>query len=170
MQPEVRRGRPPKNLPVTEEPKGRARMSRDALLSMERKRRDTLDVLGRRLGVNKDILDLENFRYRWINDDGVSRMHQMTALRDWHIVRKNGDIIADKDSDLGDAVSTVTGALANGQPQRSYLACKPRKWFDDDQKKKQDDLDEQVAMLERGLSRTGEHQADYIPHGGINLK
>jgi hypothetical protein len=166
MQPDMteqtRRGRPPKS-------EGRARTSRDELLSMERKRRDDLDVLGRRLGVDPKILDLQNFRYRWINDDGVSRLFQMTENRDWHIVRKNGDIIADKDSDLGDAVSTVTGVLPNGQQQRTYLACKPRKWFDEDQKRKQDDLDEQLANLTRGLDRAGGEQADYIPHGGINL-
>jgi len=159
MQPEVRRGRPPKQV----------REPRAPEITRERRRRADLETVGRRLGVNPDILDLENYTYRWINDDQVTRLYQLTELDDYDIVMKNGNSVADKDSDLGEAVSTVTGVLPNGQQQRTYLARKPRKWYEADEKRKQDDLDEQLARLKRGHSREGEAQADYIPHGGINL-
>ena len=52
---------------------------------------------------------------------------------------------------------------------RSYLCRKLRQFYDEDQKMKQTDLDEQLAQLRRGNTAAGEGQGDYVPNGGIRI-
>jgi hypothetical protein len=134
----------------------------------ERRRRNDIETVGRRLAVDTSKLDFARFTYRFIND-APARLFQKTQQDDWDIVRTNGETIKSDSSDLGDAVSVVVGAKEDGSAMRSYLCRKLRKYYEEDEKKKQSELDEQLTQLRRGNSAAGELQGDYIPTGGIKI-
>lgn len=140
---------------------------RDATEARRRKQRGSA-VIGKRLGVNKTLLDFERYVYRWIND-APARIMAMTKDDDWDIVRQGGDIVKDDNADLGDAVAQVVGTKPDGSAMMAYLCRKPRKFYDEDQADKQAALDEQLAQMKRGLGRDGSAQGDYVPHSGISL-
>lgn len=146
----------------------RARRSRSDEELPARRRRQDIDMVGKRLAVNTSLLDYDRFSYRFIND-APARLFKMTQQDDWDIVKQNGEIVKNDSTDLGDAVSVVVGTKPDGSPLRSYLCRKLRKFYDEDQKKKQTDLDEQLAQLRRGNTKAGDLQGDYVPSGGIRI-
>lgn len=147
---------------------GRGRRARhDEELPARRKRTD-IDMTGKRLAVRTDMLDLEKYVYRWMNDTDV-RLFRMTKQDDWDVVKQDGQVVKDDNSDLGDAVSVPVGTKPDGSPLRAYLCRKLRRFYDDDQKMKQTELDEQLSRLRTGNSATGEAQGDYVPNGGIRI-
>ena len=148
-QPETRRGRPPKE-------------------ERRRKSRDSAELTGRRLGVNKSALDFDRFAYRWINDS-MSRVRALTKEDDWDIVTQSGGVVKEDGSDMGEAVSQIVGTAPDGSALRAYLCRKPRRFYDEDQAGKKSDLDVQLENLKRGLSREGTSQSDYVPSGGIQI-
>src|SRR6056297_1336237 len=126
----------------------------------ERRRRNDIDTVGKRLGVNRNILDFGKFEYRWVND-APARVFQMTEQDDWDIVKPDGGaIVKDDNTDLGNAVSVVVGTQPDGSPLRAFLCRKPKQWYSDDQKQKQTDLDEQLAQMRRGNDAKGGAQGD----------
>jgi hypothetical protein len=133
-----------------------------------RRRRDDLDLVGRRLAVNRAMLDHGRFEYRYVNDD-PARLHRFTVQDDWDVVSNDGGIVKADATDMGDAVSVVVGTKPDGSPLRAYLCRKPKKFYDEDQRKKQTELDEQLKRLRNGKSAEGEAQGDYIPRGGISI-
>jgi hypothetical protein len=147
-------------------------MQREIRTEREAPKRRRVDgnegVSGQRLPVKTSLLDYEAFAYRWINDDEV-RLFQKTKQDDYDIMKNNGEVVNGANTDLGDAISVIVGTKPDGSARRAFLCRKPRKFYDDDQKKKAEDLDEQLARLRRGDSRTGEAQGDYVPSGGIRI-
>lgn len=138
-------------------------------LGERRRKRDlTATTGGKNLGINPDVVDMENYVYRFVNDS-PARIHAMTKQDDWDIVTNDGGKVKPDATDLGDAVSVVVGANKDGSPLRAYLCRKPRKWYDEDQKQKQTELDAQLQQLRRGRSARGEVQGDYIPATGITI-
>ena len=133
-----------------------------------KRRRQHSNVVGRRLAVNESILDFDNFNYRYINDT-PARMFAMTKQDDWDIVRNDGGVIKEDSTDLGDAVSVIVGAAVDGSGLRAYLCRKPRKFWAEDQKQKQEELDKQLSALRKGESAKGESQGDYVPNSGISI-
>jgi len=133
-----------------------------------RRRRDSVETLGKRLAVNVSALDFKKFAYRFIND-APARLFQKTEQDDWDVVTTSGATIKHDSTDLGAAVSVVVGTKVDGSPMRSFLCRKPRKFYEDDEKKKADDLDEQLSQLKRGNTAAGELQGDYQPAGGIRI-
>lgn len=150
----------------TREP--RARQSRDDEAMPARRRRADVGTTGKRLAVRTDMLDLEKYVYRWVNDSEV-RLFRLTKQDDWDVVLQDGSVLKEDNTDLGNAVSMPVGTKPDGSAMRAYLCCKLRRFYDDDQKMKQTDLDEQLAQLRRGNSAVGEEQGDYIPSGGIRI-
>lgn len=146
----------------------RARQSRDEEILPERRRRSNADTTGRRLAVRTDMLDLEKYTYRWVNDSEV-RMFNLTKQDDWDVVLQDGSALKDDNTDLGNAVSMPVGTKPDGSAMRAYLCRKLKRFYDDDQKMKQTDLDEQLAQLRRGNAASGEEQGDYVPSGGIRI-
>lgn len=144
----------------------RGRRGRDE--TAERRRRQDVDTLGKRLAVNMNLLDFGKYAYRFIND-APARLFQMTQQDDWDIVKNNGEIVKNDSTDLGDAVSVVVGTKPDGSPLRAYLCRKPLGYYEEDQKKKQTDLDEQLTQLRRGNTKAGDMQGDYVPNGGIRI-
>lgn len=146
----------------------RARRSRGDEVLPERRKRSNADLIGKRLAVSPDSVDLEKYTYRFIND-APGRLHRMTVRDDWDIVTGDGQTIKPGNSDLGNAVSEIVGTKPDGSPMRAYLCRKLKRFYDDDQKMKQTDLDEQLAQLRRGQGPNGEDQGDYVPSGGIRI-
>lgn len=134
----------------------------------ERRRRKAFDGAAKRLGVNESLLDHERFAYRWISAVDA-RIFQKTVQDDWEIMTNDGGALKPDATDMGDAVSIIGGSGANGSGLRQYLCRKPRRFYEEDQKEKQDRLDEQLKMLRTGRSAQGEVQGDYVPRGGITI-
>lgn len=131
-----------------------------------RRKRDSGELTGTRLGVIKSTLDEEKFVYRWINDS-TARLYSKTKEDDWNLVMNKG--VKDDSKDLGNAVSEVVGLTPDSKPLRAYLCRKPRAFYEEDQKRKSKALDEQLSELRRGNDRSGGSQSDYIPNTGIKL-
>lgn len=147
---EVRRGRPP----------------RQEAHSERRKKRG--GIHGARLGVSYDLLDFNQYAYRWINDTpGGARIYEKTKNDDWDIVTQDGGILKN-DADDG-AVSVIVGSNPDGSPLKAFLCRKLKKWYDEDQAAKSAGLDEQLDQLRRGMSRDGQSQSDYVPRSGITV-
>ncbi len=146
----------------------RARQSRDDEALPERRKRVDTATVGKRLAVNTAHLDFDKYAYRFIND-APARLFQMTQQDDWDIVDAQGGAVKSDSTDLGNAVSVVVGTKPDGSPMRAYLCRKLRRFYDDDQKMKQTDLDEQLAQLRRGNDASGQEQGDYVPSGGIRI-
>jgi hypothetical protein len=156
-------------IPDDQPRRGRPRNdTREESQPRRRKTADSGELTGQRLGVPKSTLDLDRFKYRWINDEkGNARLFSKTKEDDWDIVANDGNLC--ESADLGDAVSRVVGVGPDGKPLVAYLCRKPRSFYDEDQKAKSAELDRQMAELRRGNTRGGEAQADYIPKSGIRM-
>ncbi len=146
----------------------RTRQSRGDEAMPERRKRAEIDTTGKRLAVRTDVLDLEKYVYRWMNDSDV-RLFRMTKQDDWDVVKQDGTVIKDDNADLGDAVSVPVGTKPDGSPLKAYLCRKLRRFYDDDQKTKQTELDEQLARMRRGNDAKDAAQGDYVPNGGIRI-
>lgn len=140
----------------------------DAERGERRRKRESQGVSGRRLGVNEGHLDFSTYKYRWINDD-PARIQRLTQYDDWNVCTQNGGELKEDATDLGNAVSVVVGTHADGSPKRAYLARKLKSFWEEDQREKQRELDEQLNQLRRGLDREGASQADYVPTSGISI-
>lgn len=144
-----KRGRPPK---------GEA--------TQRRRKQRTSETQGRKLAVPASLTDFNKFVYRWVNDDGV-RMFALTQEDDWELAPKSAEIPEVVESE--DAFRRVVGRNADGSPMFAYLCRKLKTFYDEDQKAKQVDLDEQLAQMLRGKARDGTEQGDYVPNAGIKI-
>ena len=105
----------------------------------ERRRRKS-SSLNRMASFKLDIftpeqLDLENFVYRWVNDED-GRIRQATRMDDYDYVAT--DEISDFNPETTDSESTerirmLVGRDKNGNPTYSYLLKKRRDYFEEDQ-------------------------------------
>ena len=87
-----------------------------------------LDVFG------ADQLDMENYVYRWVNDD-PGRMRMATVNDDYEFVETSEikDYNADATDSVGERVRMLAGTDKNGNATYTYLLRKRRDWFEDDQ-------------------------------------
>ena len=132
------------------------------------RRRKRGTVYGSRLGVSDSLLDFDNFAYRWINDTpGGARIFDKTQNDDWDFVTQDGGVLKTDATDA--AVSVVVGTSPDGSALRAYLCRKPKKYYDEDQAEKSEELDRQPQQMRMGNAPDGTSQADYVPHSGISL-
>lgn len=143
----------------------RTRPSREEETLAERRKRTDIDTTGKRLAVPTHLLDHEKYVYRFMNDTDT-RLMQMTKHDDWDVMANDGSVAS---SDLGNAITRPVGVKPDGSPLKAYLCRKLRRFYDDDQKMKQTELDEQLARLRQGNDANGGPQGDYIPSGGIRI-
>lgn len=154
----------------------RGRVARREAVVTERRRRgdnDRTQVLS--LSVDPDMLDTDQFDYRWINaEDGDKRLHQLTKRDDWDLVSASDD--QEITTDAGTAVRRPVGSLKDGSTHYAYLARKPKVFAEEDRRRKDDRISETVAAIKRGqsVSPSGDTlqagQADvHIPDEGISL-
>lgn len=145
----------------------RRREAEDQEALPPRRRRDDMETFGKRLAVRIPPEMMKRFRFRWVNSE-ESRL--MTLYnRDWDIVKPDMGVVKEDHSDLGEAISIVVGRNVDGSPLRAYLCRKPRQYYDEDVKKHQTELDNQMRELRRGNSKAGEPLGDYTVPGGISI-
>ncbi len=150
---------------MLEDHQPRTRRARSDEVLPERRKRTDIDVVGKRLAVPTHLLDHEKYAYRWFND-ADTRLMQMTKHDDWDVMANDGEVAS---ADLGNAITRPVGVNPDGSPMRAYLCRKLRRFYDEDQKMKQTDLDEQLSRLRQGNDAKGGSQGDYIPSGGIRI-
>jgi hypothetical protein len=146
----------------------RGRQSRAEEQLPERRKRTDIDMTGKRLSVRNELLDFEKYKYRWINDSDV-RLYQLTKQDDWEVMTQDGEALKSDNTDMGAAISIPVGTKPDGSAMRAYLCRKLKRFFDEDQKMKQTELDEQLSRLRAGKDATGANMGDYTPAGGIRV-
>lgn len=126
---------------IPEHNPARGRTDRADMVRADRRRRKsgTLNRMAQfKLDIfDKDQLDLENYVYRWVNDED-NRM-RIAYGEDYDFVAT--DKIKNFNAELTDSESTervrmLTGRDKNGNPVYSYLMQKPRDWFEADQEER----------------------------------
>lgn len=143
-------------------------MSRNDQIKTERRRRNSDALAGkrRRLAVNEDTLDRENFEYRWVNDDGA-RVQALSTQDDWDVVTDRGG--ATKEGVHSAKVETVVGVGDRGSPVKAVLMRKPKTYYDEDEAAKQRRIDETEKAVKSGSSQGGNSENSYVPNEGIQI-
>jgi len=154
---------------MEEKPK-RGRPPRQQQEQQRRRRRtDNLDGARYKLRVDESLLDRENYEYRYVVDRG-DRLRAMTQDDDWDIVTQDGNGVVKEDStDLGAAVSVVSGTKEDGSPERLYLCRKPKEFAEEDRaakERRRQEIDEQMRTL--GRADAGVSGGDYYNPQGRN--
>jgi hypothetical protein len=119
----------------------RGREDRAEAMAASRRRRRAGN-LNRMASFKLDIfepeqLDLENFVYRWVNDED-GRMRMATHMDDYDHVSASEIKQFDAnstDSESSERIRMLTGRDKNGNPIYSYLLKKPRAYFEEDQER-----------------------------------
>lgn len=127
----------------------RARQAREETTRQRRRRRGDISDYRKKLFVNEEQLDRENFEYRFVVDRG-NRLHAMTEMDDWDIVRQEDGEVKEDSSDLGASVSVVSGTKTNGDQERMFLCRKPKQWALEDRAEKErrrTSVDQQIKRL-----------------------
>lgn len=104
-----------------------------------------------KLATDESRLDRTRYEYRWINDNNA-RLHQMAGpdFDDWAICTQSGGEVKADATDLGAAISVVTGVKKTGEPMRSYLCRKPIEWAIEDRARREQErrkVDDQIRTL-----------------------
>ncbi len=158
--------------PVTDEapaPKRRGRMPRKEEVRVERRRRKSGLLAGTvtPLDVDAEVKAANEGEYelRWINDTSGGRFHSLTVEDDW-------DPVTDKD---GTIIKKRVGLQTDDKtPMDAVLCRKPKDWYREDQKEKNQLLDEQMTEIKRGSSSDGGSVqatgAAYVPKGSIKIE
>ena len=82
---------------------------------------------------------------RFVNDD-KARISQLVG-QDWDFVKYEEGQIEESVQEMGSGYSIVVGNKENGEPLKAYLMAKEKDWYQDDQKMKQqavDEVDEEI--------------------------
>lgn len=127
------------------------RQTRSDEIKTERRRRKGKHLSGtaRKLHVNEDAIDRENYAHRWIHDSEM-RMYNMTVNDDWDVVR-------DQDRRL-------VGEGERGEATRAVLVRKPIKYQDEDDAAKQRQIDEmENAIAAQGAADGEKTDGTYVP-------
>ncbi len=160
-------------LTVPQKPAVEAQGKRAAEVSAQRRRRsDTSHEGSHKLSVNHDLLDHENFIYRFVNDKG-SRIQDLTVRDDWDKV-PDPDVKDDKDG-LGTPIRKQVDTHKDGSPMYAYLLRKPKKFAEEDERKKSARRDELDATIKRGqhtapAAAGADTSNSYVPDSGISMQ
>ncbi len=132
-----------------------------------RVQRDEGELTGQRLAAAKSKLDFAHYAYRWINAS-PGRIFAKCAEGEWDVVSNDGGVCPDS-ADIGNAVSQIVGTAPDGSALVAYLCREPKRFYDEDQIKKSQALDAQLADLRRAGDLMGGTLADYVPKEGFRI-
>lgn len=116
-----------------------------------------LQASGIKLQVDMSKLDTNTFTYRFANDR-PDRIRGLEA-RDWDIAPE----FAKADTNSGGTVNSAVAGFDEGRPYNTVLMRKYRDWFDADQKRKMEPLDE----IDRAIARGAEHAGQQLTGAGV---
>jgi hypothetical protein len=95
---------------------------------------------------------------RWFNDTQGGRVQQAIAAG-WRFLTAEEMKVQEDDHDRGTALSRHVGANRDGSSQQAYLMVIEKELYDEDQKAKQDRLDQQDKELMSAVpDKTDENQ------------
>jgi hypothetical protein len=133
-----------------------------------RRRRDPGSYEGRiKLSVNEDLLDRDNFTYRWVNDS-PGRLDALTKRDDWDVV--SDPSLKDDSNSEGQPIRQLVGTKEDGTALYAYLCKKPLEFHREDQARKTQRVDELEGSIMKGKHKDGASTDDqnvYVPQGGI---
>lgn len=119
------------------------RETRAAEVQSERRRKRGGSRAGK-LAVPEEMLDRENFVYRWANDKN-NRLSDLTVNDDYEIVRNP----AIEGAGEGTPVTRNVGTN-DGKPLMGYLLRKPKRFHEADQKERLQSIDVMEDEIRRG--------------------
>lgn len=146
--------------------------SRNEQIAVERRRRNTDALSGRRvrLAVDESKLDHANYVYRWINDTG-SRVYDLTKRDDWDVVTdREGELKPHDGTTAGAEVTTLGGTGADGKAERMILVRKRREYQKDDEAKKAKAIDDLESSMKAGSVPQAGVEQGYVPAEGANVR
>ncbi len=169
------------NIPASPEPPRRGRPPRAEVQGAHRRRR-TEGSLNRMMQFKLDIfepedLDLENYVYYWMNDEGAN-LRRMTTLDDYDFVTTlelgpafNPEMT---DSESTERVRMLVGNKSDGTPLYAYLLKKLRSYWEEDNERivraREDMMEGRVyggAATESDEQRPGGADKFYVPTGNV---
>lgn len=117
------------------------RENRAAEVQSERRRKRGGVTQTGKLAVPEEMLDRENFVYRWANDKD-NRLADLTQNDDYEFVKVPGD---------GEGTPfTRNVGTHEGKPLKAYLLQKPKRYHEADRKEKQGRIDAMEDEIRRG--------------------
>jgi len=128
-----------------------------------RRRTDRKGVLGYRLQVAEEKLQLDRYKYGWFNDDDA-RIFSVNKQDDWDFVHQDGTEIKEN-AQMGSAINVVVGTKADGSPKRAYLMRKRKDWYEEDQRQNREKIEEMMNEMRRGNDPDGSHFSDPSGYG-----
>lgn len=125
-----------------------------------------------RLSVNEDLLDRENFAYRWVNDSH-GRIDAFTKRDDWDVM--TDPAIKEDANSEGAQIRQLVGSKEDGSPLYAYLCKKPLEYHREDQARRAERVDELESSIKRGQHKDGASADDpkgqyYVPDDGIHME
>lgn len=140
-----------------DEKRGPGRPSKAIKEERRKKHAKGANMTGYRLRIPAERLELGKFKYRWVNDDD-RRMFDLTKSDDWTPVHQvNGEV--KEDADRGSAVTLPVGKDKDGRTITAHLCRKRRDWWEEDQRQKVEEIEEQFNNMRRGRDPDGSHAA-----------
>lgn len=164
---------------IEDEGPRRGRAPRADVVATQRRRRRT-GTLNRMAQFKLDCiepedLDLENYVYRWVNDEN-SRIRQLTKADDYDFVPAGelgeGFDRDNTDSESADRLRMTVGTHKSGAPLYAYLLRKPRAFWEEDNEVVVRNREEMMAgRVYRGETDEPEEGAlngsAYVPAGNL---
>jgi hypothetical protein len=134
--------------------------------SKNRKKRVPLGVHHSKLSVPPELIP-DNKVGRWVND--VDNRVEMAQNGGYEFVAsttnaKVGGGHKNENTDIGGRISKIVGSK-NGKPMRAYLMMINRDWYEEDQAKKQEKVDE----VDRAIKHPGFLNRDKT-YGNVDYK
>lgn len=117
----------------------------------------------------QEYLDKHDLSARWVNDDDRGRIYDKTERDTWDFLTTS-EVAADPRNIAGERIARRVGTKDDGSALFTYLCVKPKKWFDEDARRRARPHEEMMAEIrnrplktaaESDLSDDEEHA--YIP-------
>lgn len=123
----------------------------------------------------QDYLKANGLVGRWLNDDDRGRIYDKTQRDTWDFLT-HAEVSGDsRNIDNSERIARRVGAKADGSPLMTYLCIKPKKWFDEDARRRMRPHDEMMADIRNRPIKTSQsedlsddEEHAYIPKEVIN--
>jgi len=110
---------------------------------------------------------------RWMNDEDNRLYYAQEG--GWEFVKdksKVGEGVESSDTDLGQNTSMLVGTKEGGEPLRAYWMIIKKEWYEEDQRKKLQPVNEIDNAIKHGQFDGGSEDASnrYVPKSGIKYQ